>query len=617
MNSTHLLAQAMAAQRAGNASLAETLCRAHLAQAPRDAAGLAMLGMLVAQRGELAQGERLLRQAVDAAPAQGIHRFQLGLLLQQAGHDADALAAFDAALAAGLQAPPVHNARGLALKNLARLDEAVAAYAGALALDARFLPALHNRGVALHRLARHAEAAVDFRAALALAPGNAEVLNGLGLALHALGDYAQALESFQRALAAGETGEGRINLAITLNQLHRHAEAEAALRPVLQRDPADDDARMNLATAMAEQGRRDEALAEFRAVLQRRPDHPDVLMNIANTLRDQGRHQEALPVYQEALRLQPGRADLHFNRSLSLLALGRLAEGWPEYEWRWKADRLGKVKREFGRPQWQGEDVRDRTVLVHAEQGLGDTLQISRYVPLLAQRGARVVLEVQPPLFTLMGSLQGVAQLVRQGDPLPAFDLHCPMMSLPLAFGTTLQTIPASGAYLQADQALVERWRAHLAGRGRPQIGVAWSGNPANWNDHRRSVPLERFRAALPAGADYWSLKHEMPELPQDGLTPIHRFAETSFDHMAAQVCALDGVVSICTAVAHLAGALARPMVVLLSRPADWRWFEDSDDNPWYPTARLLRQRESGNWDGVFERLPEALAYAFRRQETP
>lgn len=607
MSATSLLQQALASQRAGNAPLAETLCRAQLAQSPRDPGALALLGMLLAQRGELAEAQRLLRDAVANAPGQPLHRFQLGLVQQQAGRDGDALAAFDAAIAAGLRAAAVHNARGVALKNLGRLDEAVETYGQALALDARFLPALHNRGVALHRLARHAEAVADFRAALALVPASGEVLNGLGLALHAQGEYPQALDAFRRALAAGDSAERRINLAITLNQLHRHAEAETELRQVLARDATDDDARLNLATAIAELGRREEALAEFRAVLQRRPGHPDVLMNVANTLRDMGRHAEALPVYEEALRWQPQRADLHFNRSLSLLATGRLPEGWEAYEWRWKADRLGKWQRDFDCPQWRGEDVQGRTVLVHAEQGMGDTLQFSRYVPLLAQRGARVVLEVQAPLLALMRSLEGVSQLVRQGDPLPAFDLHCPMMSLPLAFGTTLETIPAGGAYLHADAALVERWRAHLAHRGRPQFGIAWSGNPANWNDHRRSVALQRLRAALPADADYWSLKHDMAELGDDGLTPIHRFLETSFEHMAAQACALDGVISVCTAVAHLAGALGRPTLVLLSRPADWRWFEDREDSPWYPSARLLRQDVSGRWDEVLARLPAAL----------
>lgn len=607
MSATSLLQQALASQRAGNPALAETLCRAQLAQSPRDAGALALLGMLLAQRGEFAEAERLLGEATANAPAQALHRFQLGLVQQQAGRDADALAAFDAAIAAGLHAPAVHNARGVALKNLGRLEEAVDAYGNALALDARFPPALHNRGVALHRLGRPAEAVADFRAALALVPASGEVLNGLGLALHAMGEYPQALDAFRRALAAGDSAEHRINLAITLNQLHRHAEAESELRQVLARDAADDDARVNLGTAVAELGRREEALAEFRAVLQRRPGHPDVLMNVANSLRDMGRHQEALPVYDEALRAQPERADLHFNRSLSLLATGRLAEGWEGYEWRWKADRLGKWQRDFACPQWRGEDVRGQTVLVHAEQGMGDTLQFCRYVPLLAQRGARVLLEVQGPLMALMRSLEGVSALVRQGDPLPAFDLHCPMMSLPLAFGTTMETIPANGAYLHADPALAERWRAHLANQGRPQIGIAWSGNPANWNDHRRSVALERLRAALPADADYWSLKHDMPELAPDGLTPIQRFPETSFEHMAAQACALDGVVSVCTAVAHLAGALGRPTLVLLSRPADWRWFEERGDSPWYPSARLLRQQASGRWDEVLARVPDAV----------
>lgn len=611
MSPPALLAEALACQRASNAPMAETLCRAHLAQAPQDPAGLALLGWLVAQRGALGEGAGLLQQAAEREPGSALYRFQLGLVQQQASREQESLASFDAAIAAGLQAPAVHNARGLALKNLGRLDEAVAAYDAALAKDARFLPALNNRGVVLYRLGRHAEAIAAFEDALRLAPRSAEVLGGLGLALNAVGRHGSALEAFRRALAQGVTTERRINFGITLNHLHRHGEAEALFDQLLQNDPTDSDARLNLGTAVAELGRRDEALAHFHKVLQARPGEPDVLMNVANTLRDQGRHEEALVVYRQALGAQPDRADLHFNQSLSLLALGRLEQGWPEYEWRWKAQRLGKVQRDFERPQWVGEgDIAGKTVLVHTEQGLGDTLQFSRYVPLLAQRGARVVLEVQPALLELMRSMPGVDLLLQEGDPLPAFDLHCPLMSLPMAFRTSMHSIPAQTPYLHADPALVARWQAHLAGRGRPQIGIAWSGNPANWNDHRRSIALDRFRAALPPGADYWSLKHDMPEIAGDGLPPVHRFPETDFAHMAAQICALDGVISICTAVAHLAGALGRPLVVLLSRPADWRWFEDRDDSPWYPTARLIRQGESGDWDSVLRRLPDVLAEA-------
>jgi hypothetical protein len=335
--------------------------------------------------------------------------------------------------------------------------------------------------------------------------------------------------------------------------------------------------------------------------------------NRGNFLTDLKRPDEALASFDRALALDPEATEGHFGKSLVLLSTGRLLEGWRPYEWR-KRRVAETAFHGLGRPEWSGtEDVAGKTLFIEAEQGLGDTIQFARYVPLLARMGAKVVLEVQAQLAALLGRLEGAASVVARGEPLPPFDVHCPLGSLPLALKTEPATIPAEASYLKADDARIAKWRARIGALERPRVALAWAGNVQHINDRNRSIALSRlaslWSAAWPRfigiqrelrGEDAELLARE-PRVMQIGAE-LDDFADT-----AAVIALVDLVVSVDTSVAHLAGAMGRPVWILLPFSPDWRWALAGESTPWYPTARLFRQPALGDWDGVIERVRREL----------
>lgn len=618
MNAAQKLQQARDCLRQGNATLAEVLCLDVLRHSPGHGDASGLLGMVRAHAGRFGEAAELLMQACRAEPGVASHPFNLGMVQQQQNQHAQALAAFDAALRLQPDAAQAHHLRGIALKNLDRLDEALQAYDQAIARQPAFVAALNNKATVLRRMGRYEEAADGYRQALAHSPSHPEIWSNLGLALAGAHRQDEALQAFDRARALGDTSPVTLmNIGVMLNELHRPGDALPFLQDVVKAMPDDASARLNLGNALAGLDRADEALAQFHHVLEHHgQDDADAALNIANTLRDQDRCDEAVGWYQRALDNGAPRNLVLWNRSLCLLSMGNYPEGWRDYEARRQLPALGNGPRTFIQPQWSGGSVAGKTVLLHAEQGFGDTIQFCRYARLVSALGARVVLEVQPPLMELLASLEGVDELVARGQALPDFDLHCPLMSLPLALGTTVETIPGATPYLHADSALVAQWRNALHQPGRLQVGVAWAGNPDNWNDRRRSLAFEQFRAALPDNADYWSLQKSTPQAQGSGVQ-VQVFERTEFAHTAAQIMALDLVVTVDTSIAHLAGALGRPVWILLPRPADMRWLLERSDSPWYPNARLFRQHRQGQWDGVLQEVAEGIARLGRSGQSP
>jgi hypothetical protein len=321
-----------------------------------------------------------------------------------------------------------------------------------------------------------------------------------------------------------------------------------------------------------------------------------------------------LASYERALALQPDLPDAHYGEAHCRLLLGDLPLGWEKFESRWKIEPFKSNKRDFVQPQWSGsQKLAGKTVLLHTADGFGDTIQFARYAPLVAARGARVILEVLKPQQELMRSLAGVTQVVARGEPLPDFDWHCILLSLPLAFGTRLATIPSEMPYLRAAASLADSWSARLVPRNRPRIGIAWSGNPTHGNDVNRSIPLRSLLPLL-AGIDATFVSLHRDVRPADVVVLAERgdilhFGEELKDYAdtAALMSNLDLIVSVDTSVVHLAGALAKPVWILLPFMPDWRWLLDREDTPWYPTARLFRQDATRAWDGVIARLRAAL----------
>jgi hypothetical protein len=326
------------------------------------------------------------------------------------------------------------------------------------------------------------------------------------------------------------------------------------------------------------------------------------------------RFDEALQCYECAVAARPDFAEAHYNEGLCRLLTGDFDRGWRKHEW-WREIAPSKhAKRNFAQPRWTGaQEIAGKTILLHAEQGFGDTIQFCRYAPRIAALGARVILEVQRPLHDLMQTLPGAAQIVSRGDPLPDFDMHCPMLGLPLVFGSGLATIPCEAPYLRASAQAVANWSARLPAKTRPRIGLAWSGRPEHNNDQNRSIDLASFLSPLQGiDATLVSLQREVRAADaivlQDRSDVIHLGAELKdFSDTAALAADLDLVIAVDTSVAHLAGALAKPVWILLPFVPDWRWLLDRDDSPWYPTARLFRQDDSRQWGGTFGRLRTAL----------
>jgi Flp pilus assembly protein TadD len=353
-----------------------------------------------------------------------------------------------------------------------------------------------------------------------------------------------------------------------------------------------------------------EALADYDRVLAARPDFVPALSLRGVALAALNRHAEAIECYSRAIAIEPHYAPAHLNKGLSELVTGDFDSGWRDFEWRWTGSDTQIAKRPFTQPQWRGENARGKTVLIHAEQGLGDAIQVSRYIPAMIERGIDVVLEVPPALEGLLSQLGG--RVVRMGEPLPAFDLHCPILSLPLAFGTRLDSIPATVPYLRAPAAHAARWRDRLGPRDRTRVGLAWSGSTTLRNDRNRTLALSRLGRLRDPRWSLVSLQKEIRDADRAALAsgePIRHFGDQLEDFLdtAALIEQLDVVISVDTAVAHLAGALGKPVWILLPFSPDWRWLLDRDDSPWYPTAKLFRQPTPGDWDSVVARAVEEL----------
>jgi Flp pilus assembly protein TadD len=474
---------------------------------------------------------------------------------------------------------------------------------------------LFTQGLDWHRQGLLEQALAAYEQALRLQPGYFDALHHIGILAWQAGDHATA-EQFLRA--AGEIDAGVPALHSNLgNVLKASGRLEAALDSyarALELDQANVDAYYNCGNTLQALRRFDAALACYDRALALQADDAQVWNNRAAVLQEMHRHDEALHSYGMALQHQPGNAEAHWNRGLLHLQQGRYAEGWPGYEWRWQVAHLSvsRQRRPFSQPLWLGrEDLAGKTILLHAEQGLGDTLQFCRYADMVAAHGARVILEVPPALLELMRTLAGPAEVLARGAALPPFDVHCPLMSLPLAFGTTLATVPAPASYLRADAAKAAAWDALLGPRDRLRVGVAWRGSQAHKDDDRRSIDFAVFAGALSPACEFVSLqdRHRPEDAAPLAASPVRDYGSrlADFSDTAALCAAVDLVITVDTSIAHLAGALGKPVWILLAANADWRWLLGRDDSPWYPSARLIRQRSGETWATVMARVRAGL----------
>jgi tetratricopeptide (TPR) repeat protein len=610
----------LALHRAGRFAAAE---RVYADVLRRDPADLTVLVCSAAALRELGRPDEAVARARTAIAVQPtVEAYcHCGAALRDLGRFAEAIASFDQAIELQPQSVEAHNHRGIALQGLQRTAEALASFERALALRPASAELHNNRGNVLRRLQRFREALASYEEAVALQPGFAAAHNNRGLVLQALHRYREAADGYRRALALQpDLAEAHNNLGTVLCELGQPAEALASCRHALELQPAMRGVHGNIGNALRDLERPEEALAHYQLALREEPRQADNLFRRGNALFDLRLIGAAIADYERALELSPRHAQAHLNMSLCLLLSGELARGFSSYEWRKELEPASSPA--IAAPEWLGEpEISGKTLLVHAEQGFGDTIQFCRYAKLAEARGARVVLAVQPQLRELLCGLSPTIRVIASGEPPGRVDYRCDLMSLPRAFRTTLADLPAAAAYLRADTLLAARWRQRLGDAGF-KVGIVWQGSRIVWQGGRkradigRSPPLAMFgRLATIPGVRLISLQKGdgLEQLrPAGGNLAVEDlgadFDAGTFLDTAAVMANLDLIVTCDTAAAHLAGALGRPAWIALKHVPGWVWLLDRVDSPWYPSARLFRQPHRGDWDGAFAAIHRELA---------
>ncbi|HEX4056465.1 MAG TPA: tetratricopeptide repeat-containing glycosyltransferase family protein [Tepidisphaeraceae bacterium] len=515
----------------------------------------------------------------------------------------------------------IGQAMQLAVQNhrAGKFAEAEKIYRQVLDLQPDQPDALHLLGVLVHQAGRTDLAIELIQRAIAINPNIADYHNNLGRALWGKGRLDEAIASLRRAIQLKpDLLEAHANLGIVLRDRGLLDEALDTYRNLLRLKPDFAEAHNNLAVVLRQQGRLDEAIDSYRNALRFNPDYAEAHNNLGISLHFTGRYDKAIDAYRNAVRLKPDYAEARHNLALTLLLKENFAEGWPEYEWRWRCKGIASPPRRWKQPRWDGAPLNGQTILLYADQGFGDAIQFVRYAPMVAGRGGRVVVGCPLELARLFRSNPDLGQIVSGDQGLPHFDLHCPLASLPLVFQTRMESIPARVPYLNADPALVEMWRQKLApSQGKLRVALSWAGNPAFRGDRNRSLP---FDCLTPLGgvrgATFFSLQKgeasQHAKNPPPGMDLIDLGPElTDFADTAAVMSLMDVIIAIDSSVCHLAGALARPVWLLLQSVPEWRWLLNRDDSPWYPTMRLFRQKSTGDWSELIGRVAQGLG-AFR-----
>lgn len=563
------------------------------------------------QQGQFVEARRLYRLALNENPRHPDTLHLLGLVEIQFGDYAEAERLILMAIEVRGDIPDYYANLGLMLTSLGRLQEAEQALIRAIKLrsdDANLYFLLAN----VHYTNRqYARAEAEYRLALRLTQQDSQIYLGLANSLIAQQQLQEARDAIAKALQLKpDYAEALGNMGAVLQQLWQLPEAEQYLRRSLAIEPRNAEVLSNLGALLLDTDRHAEAETSLRAALEIRPGSSSAWNNLGNLLLQQRRVTEAKDCFAKAANLSPDYVNAHWNLGLAQLLQGDFANGWEGYEWRTKRSDARHLYPEYPQPKWQGETLGGKRILLYAEQGLGDTLQFVRFVPFVAALGGHVILQCQPALKQLLSSMPGVAAVVATGEPLPPFDVYCPLLSLPYHLGITAeQKIPAHTPYLRVEKQLQQKWKDRVRDSGRLKVGLVWSGAPrpddaaSNLIDRRRSMSLAQFEPLLAlADVQFYSLqkgdKAKEAEKHKDRIIDLmgdaHDFTDT-----AALVTQMDLVISVDTSVVHLAGALAVPTWVLSRFDGCWRWMLEREDTPWYPNMRLFRQPKAGDWDSV------------------
>jgi tetratricopeptide (TPR) repeat protein len=518
-------------------------------------------------------------KVMEADPGHAQATYLLGMVMHRIGENEKAIALISQALAFGYGGAEEYCNLGIIYNQLGRLEDVVECQKQSIARDPQYTAAYFNLGNAYRDLSQPEAAIEALQTAVAQKPDFPQAYNNLGLAQHDAGRFEDALACYDKALIS---------------------------------KPDYTDAYLNMGNALRELGRPDAAAVSFQKAIVLDHDLFEAHNNLGNVLMEQDQLEAAAASYATAIGLKPDNPGAHKNLGIISLLQGDFETGWPEYSWRRLEDDPVFKVRNYKQPFWDGEDLTGKTIFVYPEQGLGDIIQFVRYLPMLRQRGGRVAFDIPLPMARLMWDLDGIDVSLKDGDTLPPFDYHIPLLELPKLLGTTLDTIPAAKAYLHADKNLVEAWDERLGPKEEFRIGLVWGGSPDHLKDRDRSIEPELFRPLVETpGVSALSLMvgrdgeagRVFGDVVTDLAPDLGDFAET-----AAAITNMDLVISVDTAVAHLAGAQGTMVWTLLPFNSDWRWMLGRDDSPWYPSMRLFRQEQHKDWEGVIERVAAELA---------
>ncbi len=568
------------------------------------------------QAGRLEQAEALYKIVTKNHPDHSSALHSLGMIACQRGQYRLAAEFVAKAVAADRQIPQFHNTLGVVLAAVGKTQKAIDAYRRAISLKPDYAEAYANMADTLQSQGQYPAALENCKKAIQLQPALAGAYYNLANILRQQGRHDEAIENYQHVIRLKpDFAMAHGNLAVTLKEHGRNAEAVESYKQAIRLMPADATLRHDLGTVLKDCQRCDEATESYKQAIRLKPDYPKAYNSLGVAMKECNRCPEAIENYEQAIRLKPDYADAHWNRSLALLLSARLAEGWKEYQRRY--DDLNTINYPYYNQNtlWNGSSFAGKTLLVRYQQGLGDNIQFARYLPMVKERGGKVIYETKKPLTNLLRPLDGIDELVEvssNGRPAASFDLHISLMDLPRIFGTTIETIPSNVPYLYADPAKAQVWRNRIPPKDLT-VGILWAGAPAHRNDRNRSCTLADFAplAEIDGIQLYGLQKGDAPN--QADTSPAEIIAANlgeefeDFTDTAAAIENMDLVVSVDTAVLHLAGAMGKPTWALLPFAPDWRWMLERQDSPWYPTMRLFRQKRPGCWPDVFADVKKEL----------
>jgi len=617
---------------------------------PDDYEAYLKIGNTFKELGKLEDAERSYRRAASMKPDYAVAYSRLGIILQEQGKFDESIKSLKRAITLDPSNVDIHNNLGTVFYKQRKLDEAVKSYDRAIKLKPHEYRIYSNLASALKESGKLEEALISCNKAIDLNPHCAEAHNNLGTILQESGQFEKAIISYKKAIEIQpDNPELRSNLGSALKELNRLDEAAECCRHaiVLKSDYAE--AYNNLGTILQEKSKHDEAVVNYKQAIKLKPDHARAHSNLGTALQERGnteasvlycrqaitlnpdcaelhnnlgailqkqeRIDEAITSYDRAIELDPDYAEAHMNRSFALLLTGNYKEGWMENEWRLRTKAHSLKK--FHKPKWNGSPLNGKTILAHAEQGFGDTIQFVRYLPMVQALGGQVIFECHKSLHRLLRNYAGIDNIIEKAPESDLkFDTHIPILSLPEVFGTTLDSIPSDTPYIMADSGLEKKWRIRFGNDNDFKIGIVWAGNADNKKDRIRSCTLVDFSPLLNIqGTAFFSLQKGPASVEADNIpgemkiinlnNQLRDFADT-----AAVIANLDLIISVDTAVVHLAGALGKPVWTLLHFAPDWRWMLNRNDSPWYPSMRLFRQTQVNDWDGVFKQVKETLIHS-------